>query len=396
MKVLYFLYFCYFFAPFSSLIGSASGPDAASRINACPTVKMKAFDYSTVRFTSHPIGIGDARVQFSNYKSTCYAFGDKIYTISNSKNEILERPIEIPERRAWDDRHQLKFRFGYWYFRIKDHIFKINPETKKSELFFAPKRNFSQFEISPTGKILLICSGLPQTAVNNWAYAEPFDYYIDSTLKFISIFDHASIEPEKELEIPNPVRDTIEVVGHIAGPSDSFWVSDTLVIHSCDLGRIWCFDFSNSKLNELPPFWASLDTKFVQENIKLARIANSIRKTIYIPRDTFPTRFVFFPVDFDTVYLIAKWDKITDSLINDYLEKGKSSPICGGMTKLETRNDQLKFYRIDLSKMKIELLEDQDYLREQLKRFKGHYLLDFDSTPIPWPIYSPPPPVGPR
>jgi len=364
--------------------------------NKYPNVKIKLFDFTSVRFMGHPIGIGDAQVQFSDYKSTCYAFGENTYMISHLKNEITEKPMEIPEKRAWEERYQLKFRFGQWYFRVKDQIYRIAQGAGSPELIFAPKRNFTQFEISPAGKILLICSGVPQVPVNNWAYFDPFDYYKDGTLKFISVYDASSIEPEKEFEIPDAIAGTIKMVGHIAGPNRSFWVSDTLVIYSSELGRIWCYDSSSSRLNELSTPWASLNHNFIEENIGLTRVPSLLEKTVYIPRDTFPSGFVFFPTDYDTVYLIVRWDKITESGINEYFEKVKSSPFYGGITKLEVRSELLKFFRIDLSKMKIESLGDQEYLLEQLKPLKGHYLLDFDSTPVRWPVYSPPPAVNPK
>ncbi|GEM_PF-3909197 len=391
MKMVKFLCTCsiFFMAATQGMIAICA--ESTPSTNKYPNVKIKPFDLTSVYFTSYPIGVGDAQIQFSDFKSSCYIFGENTYIISNLKNEIQEKPIQIPEKRAWDERHQLKFRFGHWYFRIKDQIYKLSQETKNPELILAPKRNFSQFEISPEGKILLICSGTPQVPINNWAFSDPFDYYVDGTLKFISIYGISSLEPEREIEIPNAIADTIGMVGHITGPKRSFWVSDTLILHSSELGRIWCYDSSNFKLKELSTPWTSLSANFIEENIGLTRVPSLLRKTVYIPRDTFPSKFVFFPSNFDTIYLIASWSKITDSGITDYLEKVRSSPFYGGMTKLEVRNKLVKFFRIDLSKMKIELLGDQEYLLEQLKPLKGHYLLDFDSTPIRWPAYSPPP-----
>ncbi len=383
---------CVFIAS-SQLVGVAEdplNPSVKTIPYNIPVVPYKPFRIKSTFHVTESLGETELLLQYATPSQTVYASGEQLVAVFNATLRIEKKPTDIPFRSNWDEQFQMKFRNGAWYYRLSDIIKRIDPNTGSQATVLTPKRHFSQFEVSPYGQLILIGTGLPQPKIPGHHYRDPLSYCIENTIEFASIYFEYDETPAKSISLPDDFEFTQRQVGNIKGPGRSFWMGDTLLIHSPELGRIWTMELAEWQLKELVVPWASLNRELVEKN-KIKTAKNIFNHTsVQISRDLFPETFEFWPSDESTAVLVVQWARITKEQALASMREIRAFGLCSDSIEIKPRESTTKFYELDVVNARIKALDNQTELRHKLKAVGPQHLIRYDGLAIPIPTYHAP------
>lgn len=377
---------------FSGIQAPEKASDQAQKsrvIESIPTARHRLFEFDKYSIAVSPLGEDLVHLQSYDESVATYTRGDELVRLSLYPLKVLEKPSPIPERRVWHERFQMKYRNGTWYYRVGLEVRRLNPDGKGWVVALKPSKNYSQFEVAPDGQILLIGSSEPQVPSTVWALDAAFDISKEGSAKFLSMYSEGSEKPGKELDLPADLEFVEKHVNRITGPNHSFWVGSTLIMHSAEMGRIWCFDSVNGGIRELDTPWVSLNRAFLEKHWSKTKKLKTKDHSVGIPADLFPFVFEFFPSGMNSVQLVVRWQEIRPEYKDDLVKELKNV-MAEEYIDFDLRGPKTEIYELDLTDFRIKKHENQELDVLDLAKIKGPYLILSGGMPVRFPGYSPP------
>jgi len=360
------------------------------------TMNFRHFDYVRESSISRGLEIDDYEIQsFENY-SLYYILNNFLYKITTFPLSIEEKPKKLPNEMKIREENQPKYRNGSWYYRDGNKILK-HVNNKGWETILDSKIFFSQFELSPDGNILLICSGIFQVPGRRGSPFMNLGLCVEDSLRFISVWETGGEKPLKEISLPSDFAGVEKSVSGITGPLRSFWVDDKMVISHDELGLLWCLDWSDFKIHEIQTPWQSLNWKFIEQHQKILTTVHSAFGQIGISQYHFPQSMHFYPFDSNSLFIVYRGYKILPTLVKRVANlKSHSNSGLEGLIQLEPKDEStIGFYELNLSEFSVKTISlsaiENAKLRQRLAESDlatKPFWVQFDGNIRPMPEYQ--------
>jgi hypothetical protein len=215
-------------------------------------------------------------------------------------SHTLLRGQNIPKFQTNPIYSSIKYRNNEFYARNGNAIFKYNQTKKNWEIALKSNKKFTQFEVCPDGKILLICPGLTKEIVllegdmSPELYSCSDDYQLES-LRLLEIYGNTKDRRyEGAVEFPDTIKEIFKTVNRVPMIDKVFWAEDVLFLLNSQLGQILVYDVQKSAISLLKAPWPMLDWSFLNSNQPILPNLKE-RGVIKISRFSFPDRLLCYP-----------------------------------------------------------------------------------------------------
>ena len=160
----------------------------------------------------------------------------------------------------------LKFRRNTFFVRIGRDIFRRDPETGAWQDYFKGKVLFSQFEILPDGKVLIICP-TPRSPITVSPTLLDLEMTLSKGNENLALMElHAPDRPEKPERVfpfPQGISGTLPWVNDYPLVDRTFQVEKHFFLINSQVGQIFVYDSDTRDLRALDVPWPSLNDTFM-------------------------------------------------------------------------------------------------------------------------------------
>lgn len=322
---------------------------------------------------------------------------DKLIRMRPWSLSMEGKPVPLPKSLKTRMENQAKFRFGAWYQREGNSVFRLSEPDGAWKKILQSRLHFSQFEISPEGEILLIGSAEPQVPERKDNPLVYFGLCREGSARFALLFQENAEKPSKEILFPDEFLAVEKSVAKIGGPLKSFWIESKLIVCQEELGLIWCLDWNNLKVHDIPPPWPAMTWAFLAQHKGSLHKLRSNYGSIGVSQFHFPRSLDFFPLDSGSIFVVYRGFKISPNRV----QKSKSSPeqsgLDGQIPLNSVEEEPLLFFEMDLNNYSIKNIRlsniETEKLRKKYSTSEGMadpFWVHFDGTIKPFPVYVEP------
>lgn len=185
----------------------------------------------------------------------------------------------------------LKFRNGTTWYSDGRKIFRHDAVTRAFEVVLNPQCRFDQFDVTPSGDIVLVGTNpIPKLVPGETPGPHELSLSERGIGFLIEIYPPNGERPSRTIDYPTDFWEIVGKVEGLAGFTRTWILGDQILLHNCDTGHLYSLDSVELSLREVDVPWVKVDAIHLDEPelSAMSKAATASGKQVGLQRNGVP------------------------------------------------------------------------------------------------------------
>ena len=198
-----------------------------------------------------------------------------------------------------------KFRQGSFFTRSGTRILKYNKSRQAWESYFTARKLFSQFEILPGGRILLVCPTARAPLESPWA--QSMEMTVNKGEVKLALAEIHSVHnpggPERTIPYPAAIEKTLDKANNVPLIDATCQIGAQYLLINSQVGQIYAFDSATGSMNLVETPWPRLDSAYLLDLEETMPRPLKEGSVIKVSSLSFPWKIIIHPQNVGTALI---------------------------------------------------------------------------------------------